>query len=808
MKLKKLSLSGLFVLICGMTFSQTFVYQNTLTPTQLVEDVLIGTGVVASNITYNGSAVNALSAQPGAKSYTATGFAYPGGVYLETNGSPLISDPDLSAIASGNPTNGSILEFDFVATGDSLVFNYVFASVEYTSFTCSGFNDAFGFFLSGPGIAGPYTNGAVNLALVPGGNIPVTINTVNSGSPTGGNSAAACAALDPNWQANSIYFTTSYGNFSGEGYNGSTVDMIALSGLQCGATYHIKLAICNVLDQGLDSGVYLKANSFSSNAVTIQAEATLFSGSFTDTILAEGCTSTDLLFIRPEASTDSSQTFTITYSGTASPTADFTNLNGSVTFPIGVDTLTFNIIPIDDGITEPMEWIQIKGYTISVCGDTLYDSITLYIVDQYDLTFDMPDTLTTGCGANNLPIFITNLAGSIPTYSYLWDFGSTTNPTLIPSNGTLPDTTMHYVTVTDGCGNDFVDSVAVVINVSPPVLSIVPDDTLYIKCMPGTATPSVVTSGGFGPFNYSWSAGGTDTSFTFSDNGINGEEIAYTVTVTDGCTNTATVNGVIIVDQSLIIDDMSAISSNYCDPTGSATGTVVGQTGTVNYTWTGPGPSGTGTANTQTWNNIASGWYYLTVTDDECSANDSVFVDALALPVAQFTATPATGLAPLIVTFNNQSLNGVTYYWDFGNGQTAITNNLDPTSTTYINEGTYTVQLIASQGPGCSDTAYLTITVSVLYPPVWEIPNVFSPDGDNVNEFWEVETENVEKIDLTILNRWGNIMHQSVGPTAIWNGESQAGNEAKDGVYFYNMIIYGIDGSETPLHGFLQLTGR
>lgn len=805
MKFKIILLNIGFAFFSFCSFGQTFTYQNTLTPVSLVQDILIGSGVTASNITFNGSAVNANTIQTSAQSFGATGFPFASGVFLKTQGASTISDPDLSAIASGSPTNGAILEFDFVATGDSLVFNYVFASSEYTGYTCSSFNDAFGFFLSGPGLSGPYSGGAVNLALVPGTNIPVTINTVNSGVPSGGN-PAPCAALDPSWQSNSIYFTTANGGFSGQGFNGSTVSMIALSGLVCGGTYHIKLAICNVFDTALDSGVFLKANSFSSNAVTIQAEASLFSGSFTDTVLAEGCTSTDLIFIRPESTIDSAQTFTITYSGTASPSADFTNLNGSVTFPIGVDSLVFNIVPIDDGISEPMEWIQIKGYTISVCGDTLYDSITLFVVDQYDLTFNMPDTLTVGCAPNQVPVLINNLAGSIPPYSYAWDFGATTNPALVPASSTLPITVMHYVTVTDGCGNDFVDSLALVHDVTPPNISLAPNDTLYIKCMPNSVTPTVVlNAGASAPYNYVWSTGATGTSISITDNGVNGEVIPFSVTVTDGCTNTATANGVVIVDQSLQIDPITATPSNVCSPSGSVTGNVVGATtvvGPVNYAWTGPATSG---PNSSTWSNVGSGWYYLTVTDDVCSDKDSVFVDVLPLPIAQFSATPGSGLAPLSVVFTNQSQNGVTYYWDFGNGQTAITTNLNSVSTTYTQEGDYLVQLIASQGSGCEDTMYLVIPVSILYPPTWEIPNVFTPNKDEVNDVWFVKTEFVEKIELVITNRWGNVMHESNGSFAAWNGKTKGGTLAEQGVYFYNIIFHGVDGSVTPAQGFFQL---
>ena len=66
-----------------------------------------------------------------------------------------------------NINNVTILEFDFVAQSDEMSFWYSFGSMEYTSYTCSSFNDVFGFFISGPGITGPYTNDAVNIALVP-----------------------------------------------------------------------------------------------------------------------------------------------------------------------------------------------------------------------------------------------------------------------------------------------------------------------------------------------------------------------------------------------------------------------------------------------------------------------------------------------------------------------------------------------------------------------------------------------------------------------------------------------------------------
>ena len=59
----------------------------------------------------------------------------------------------------------AVIEFDVIVSADALAFNYVFASSEYAAYTCSNYNDAFGLFVSGPGISGPYENDAINIAL-------------------------------------------------------------------------------------------------------------------------------------------------------------------------------------------------------------------------------------------------------------------------------------------------------------------------------------------------------------------------------------------------------------------------------------------------------------------------------------------------------------------------------------------------------------------------------------------------------------------------------------------------------------------
>jgi uncharacterized repeat protein (TIGR01451 family) len=167
----------------------------------------------------------------------------------------MVTDPHLTSLANGNITNGVVLEFDFIAVGDSISFNYLFGSEEYPEFSPSSFNDVFGFFLWGPSISGPYAlagypNGGVNIATLPDGITPVSINNIGD-------------------SINSQYYTfNDNGSSFGDAiqYDGTTILMTAGHNVICGEVYHIKMAISNVLDNVWDSGVFLKATSLSSNS--------------------------------------------------------------------------------------------------------------------------------------------------------------------------------------------------------------------------------------------------------------------------------------------------------------------------------------------------------------------------------------------------------------------------------------------------------------------------------------------------------------------------------------------------------------
>lgn len=754
-----LSFLSFTLLSVGASFAQITV-QNTLTAQQLVDQVLVGAGVTATNITVNGSAATASTVVGNATYFdaTSTTFPIPEGVLLTTGmgsdaigpnlaagssqpGTPTVtSDPHLNQIANANVTNGIVLEFDFVATGNLLQFDYIFGSEEYPEFVDAGFNDAFGFFLWGPGVSGPfalggYPAGGANIAIVPGTSTPVTIDNV---SPV----------------TNSAYYVNNgggvaYGNAIE--YDGTTVIMTATSDLICGETYHIKLAICNIADQGWDSGVFLEAGSFTTNPVEFQFNA--FSN---DNTAYEGCNeSGELIFTRAGCGNENDTLVAyVTYLGSATNGVDYTLLGDSVVLEPGVDTVIWNIIPLEDFLTEGQETIIIEVTVIDpITGDTLGGTGEFYINDR-------------------------------------------------------------------------------------PPLSVTANTTTY-PCRDHDKEASFSVNGGFAPYSYLWSNGDT-TLTTPIDMTYNGDTTVI-ITVTDVCGYTATDTATIIVNQTLFIDTLTSMPST-CDPTGAAIANTYpygatdnpAQPGTnylLNFTWTDAGGNIVG-PNQSSISPLPSGWYYLELEDSviDCRVYDSVFVDMIEPPVAQMTVTPQFGCAPLQVAITNESQNASQFQWNFGNGNTDNTGSMQGYDQTYDQNAI--IQLIAIEG-NCSDTAYASIAIAICgcmdpnainynpmanqddgscqYPaPIVDAPNIITPDGDNVNDLFFLNHINTTRIELTILNRWGNVLYTGAGPNPAWDGKTPNGKEVEDGTYFYKYTAWGLMDSNGEIqsvegHGFFQV---
>ena len=117
--------------------------------------------------------------------------------------------------------------------------------------------------------------------------------------------------------------------------------------------------------------------------------------------------------------------------------------------------------------------------------------------------------------------------------------------------------------------------------------------------------------------------------------------------------------------------------------------------------------------------------------------------------------------------------------------------------------GCYSVVAIDSVGnrSAMSDTVCIDSDVCGKY----RLPNIFTPNGDERNDFFvPFPYTSVEKIDLQIVNRWGNVVFTTQDPAIKWNGKIQgSGQEVSDGVYYYICDVY-----ELTLNGIVKRTLR
>lgn len=183
---------------------------------------------------------------------------------LASNNMGTAGDAALTTLAGATTYDACILEFDITPTGDTIKFDYIFGSEEYNNSTCGPYNDAFAFFISGPGITG-----SQNMALVPGTTIPVTVNTVNNGIPGPTGALVNCTSMGPGSPFTAYYNDNTGGTFFT--MKGFTRVFTAMHDVIPCNTYHLKLTIADAGNSIYDSEVFLKQGSIVSSTITTSA---------------------------------------------------------------------------------------------------------------------------------------------------------------------------------------------------------------------------------------------------------------------------------------------------------------------------------------------------------------------------------------------------------------------------------------------------------------------------------------------------------------------------------------------------------
>ncbi len=510
-----------------------------------------GTGMILS-ITANAGPVSFFTV-------TNFGTGYMNGDILTINqvGSGLdaqlfLNDIDLIYVANSVPpligqtfsvnsvNNIASLEFDFVATGNFLNFNYIFGSDEYLTYVNSQYNDVFAFFLSGPGIAGPYAGGAVNIAVLPDTTVPIvelpiTISSVNN-------------------VLNAPYYIDNAAGTIPINLNGFTVKLAAQYDLECGQTYHIRLAIANGSDTSLKSDVIIEAGSFSTGASLIESVAVANAGISpipgfpANSILeGDGCYNGQFVITPPPCLTEN-DTIQLLFTGTATIDQDY-NTNGVteiILVPGVSDTLFVN--GMIDNVVEGSQTVTFgnitAGYETIEIGFIFFNPTTqamdtatafLNIVDYVPTELAPMTDILDLCPSAVVPVNATPLiSNGVPNYTFDWQDASGvsigTNPTQVFAFGSAGN---YELTVTDYCGNS--DSSLFIIT-EPPAIAFAGAQDLCTGI-----DSEVLVSGGLEPYVY---AASTPTAFfvnaiTNSVFGTAGGN--YDMTVTDACNQSAVI---------------------------------------------------------------------------------------------------------------------------------------------------------------------------------------------------------------------------------------------------------------------------
>ena len=329
--------------------------------------------------------------------------------------------------------------------------------------------------------------------------------------------------------------------------------------------------------------------------------------------------------------------------------------------------------------------------------------------------------------------------------------------------------------------------------VTSPTTNILTCTTQTIQATTSSSTPSVVITWNDGVSTstvnpYSITSGGTYTTMVQVVGGCSSQSV---ITV-----NTNTVANVTINPSSILIT--CATGSVNLTANSFAGGPYV-------YSWTPSPVTFTGTQFPVTSPNDYTVVALNTANGCTATATQAIGMESIN---ASFFADTYQGLMPLPVTFTNTSvlLNsnpaGTSYNWSFGDGNSLNSNDTSVTHV-YNEHGTFPVILTATNG-FCRDTAMRYIKVDII--SLFEVPNVFTPNGDGKNDVFTFRAVNMGEITITIFDRWGLKMFESTqSGNIIWDGKNKGGHTVTDGTYFYILKATGLDGTTYDKQGTINV---
>lgn len=771
--------SGYFVLTLFLVLPNLLKAQLIITApvtAQQMVETLLGCGSVASNIQLNSCGTscgffNAVNTSLGIDSgvlissgdvYNAVGPNNSGSQTTD-NGCPGYGP--LTTLCGYQTYNAAVLDFDVLLSSDTLKFNYVFGSEEYMEWVGSSFNDVFALWISGPGIVG-----LVNLATIPGGNLPVTQANINC---TIGNGNYYVCNDPTNTFCNASYNCPTNMGATTLQYDGLTKVMQAKIAVIPGQTYHLTFAVADASDPVYDSGVFIQAGFLTPYNVTVASvDSVNFINPFDSAItVVEGCQPGE---INVHLTNFTSDTVFVPLSigGTATPGTDYTTLDDTLAFAPGDTVQSIFIGAFADGMTEGAETVII--YTLDPCSGLIADSFVIKIQDDFPFVVSNDTTI---CEHDSLILNATYSS----FYQYEWQPAGNVLCNTCNSTVGFPDfATAYVVGVTLGNCTEY-DTVSV------GVTFVDPDAGADQNLCKGDTT-SLLAVGGT---SYVWSP----------TNGLSDPTVANPKafpTVTTNYIVTAIGTNPLCHDNDTVLVN---VVPNLVGSAGTDTTVCPGKpvqlwadggdfydwepTTYLDYNLTASPLSSPATTTT-----------YTVVVRNVYNCKDTIEVTVNVFPDPTITINQPYEI------FSGESAQlfahggvGSSYSWE-PDDKMADANVYNPlvapdSSTTYY--------VVITTSDGCLYTESTRVDVS--YESLIAMPNAFTPNGDGLNEDLKIIYRGpVTLKSFNVMNRWGNIVFSTSDIDEGWNGKIQ-GKDAEIGTYVY--VIEATDGNGQHLsrHG-------
>lgn len=395
-----------------------------------------------------------------------------------------------------------------------------------------------------------------------------------------------------------------------------------------------------------------------------------------------------------------------------------------------------------------------------------------------------------------------NAFNGVSPYQYFWSDANLSGSG--PNTVTLTATTLYSVYAQDsnGCKSE---QKVIVVTVKPPLLA--KGENIWVCSEDNyTLIPIITSPGNNGPYSYTWFNGQTTNSTVITAD-INNNPATYSVQISDGCSNP---------------DAIAVFTVNvYPKPTGSFTSDLqkgcpplrVNLTASSNgtqdqYVWNlGDGHTIAGNNITNEYIGVGTYTVGLQITNEYGCRRDTIvpdYIEVFPQPKADFEPSPSvTNVENPIINFSNLSTGNDFNMWNFGDyySNNNTSTELHPYHV-YELAGEYDVYLTVKNIQGCTDVIMKRVKIEPVYHLF--IPNVFTPDGNGINEVFNVKGVGIseEGFKMLIYDRWGELVYQTDNLYKGWDGSIKNNTKkATQDVYVYKIYTQDLKGNKYEYTG-------